>query len=507
MLLDPVGGIVLTNDGNAILREIEVSHPAAKSMIEISRAQDEEVGDGTKSVVILAGEFLEAAQMFIEKDIHPTIIVQSYFQALEKALKIVDDISVELKAEDDKEIEKIVKSSVATKFISEWGDRVCKMAIEAVKKVVIVKNGNKEIDIKRYAKIEKIPGGSMDECCVLNGVMINKDLTHPQMRKRIEKPRIILLDCPLEYKKGESMTNMELTKEEDFKKALQMEEDEVKKVCEAVLALKPDVVITEKGVSDLAQHFFLKKNVSVIRRLRKTDNNRIARISGATVVNRPEELQESDVGTKCGLFEVKKIGDEYFTYFVNCEDPKACSIVLRGATKDVLNEVERNMQDAMNVARNIMLHPKLVPGGGALEMEIACRLIEYATKEIKGVQQWPFKALASAFEVIPRTLLQNSGADVVRRLTELREKHATAKGTTIGIDGNEGKIADMKEVNIWDPAAVKKQTIKTAIEVCCMLLRIDDIVSGIKKEKAQKGQSKFAENPEGGETFGDSRDG
>ena len=215
MLLDPVGGIVLTNDGNAILREIEVSHPAAKSMIEISRAQDEEVGDGTKSVVILAGEFLETAQMFIEKDIHPTVIVSAYFQALEKALKIVDEIATEVKVDDNKELENIVKTSVATKFITEWGDLVCKMAIEAVRRVTTTKNGRLEIDTKRYAKVEKIPGGSIEECIVLDGVMINKDLTHPQMRKKIENPRIVLLDCPLEYKKGESMTNMELTKEED----------------------------------------------------------------------------------------------------------------------------------------------------------------------------------------------------------------------------------------------------------------------------------------------------
>ncbi len=392
MLLDPVGGIVLTNDGNAILREIEVSHPAAKSMIEISRAQDEEVGDGTKSVVILAGEFLQAAQVFIEKDIHPTIIVGAYFQALEKVLKIVDNMSTEIKADDEKEVERIVKSSVATKFVNEWGDRVCKLAMEAVRCVSVEKNGHKEIDIKRYAKVEKIPGGTVDECVVLNGVMVNKDLTHAQMRHKIENPRIILLDCPLEYKKGESMTNMEISKEEDFKKALLMEEEEVKKVCDSILALKPDVVITEKGVSDLAQHFFLKHNVSVLRRLRKTDNNRISRVSGATIVNRPEELHESDVGTRCGLFEVRKIGDEFFCYFVNCKDPKACSIVLRGGTKDVLNEVERNLQDALNVTRNVILHPKLVPGGGALEMEVACRLVEYATKEVKGTQQWPYKA-------------------------------------------------------------------------------------------------------------------
>lgn len=392
MLLDPMGGIVLTNDGNAILREIEVAHPAAKSMVEVSRAQDEEVGDGTKSVVILAGEFMQAAELFIEKDMHPTVIVGAYFQALEKALKIVNELSIDVKIDDEKEIERIVRSCVSTKFVSKWGDHVCKMAIQAVNKVSMNVNGRKEIDTKKYAKVEKIPGGTIEECMVLDGVMVNKDLTHPQMRKRIENPRVILLDCPLEYKKGESQTNMELTKEEDFKKALQMEEEEVKKVCNAILAFKPDVVLTEKGVSDLAQHFFLKKNVTVLRRLRKTDNNRIARVTGATIVNRPEELQESDVGTLCGLYELRKIGDEFFSYFVKCKDPKACTIVLRGATKDVLNEIERNLQDAMNVARNVILHPKLVPGGGALEMELSCRLMDFATKEIKGAQQWPFKA-------------------------------------------------------------------------------------------------------------------
>ena len=392
MLLDPVGGIVLTNDGNAILREIEVSHPAAKSMIEISRAQDEEVGDGTKTVVILAGEFLQSAQMFIEKDIHPTIIVGAYFQALEQALKVVNSIAVDINPADDAELTKIVRSSVATKFVSNWGDKVCQLALQAVRKVIIEKNGHKEIDIKRYAKVEKIPGGRIEDCEVLNGVMVNKDLTHAQMRKRIANPRIVLLDCPLEYKKGESMTNMELTKEEDFKKALMMEEEEVKKICDAILALKPDVVVTEKGVSDLAQHFLMKKNVSVLRHLRKSDNNRIARSSGATIVNRPEELQEADVGTLCGLFELRKIGDEFYAYFVECKDPKACSIVLRGASKDVLNEIERNLQDAMNVIRNVVLNPKLVPGGGALEMTLSCQLVDYATREIKGAMQWPFKA-------------------------------------------------------------------------------------------------------------------
>ena len=385
--------------------------------------------------------------------------------------------------ENNDDITNIVNSSIGTKFASKWGQLIVDLAVKAVRTVYRKDGASVEIDTKRYAKVEKIPGGSLEESTVLDGVMFNKDVTHPGMRRNIANPRVVLLDCPLEYKKGESMTNMEFTAETDFKAALAMEEIEVKRMCQAILKVKPDIVITEKGVSDIAQHFLLKEgNVSVFRRVRKTDNNRVARVTGATIVNRPEELQESDVGTDCGLFEVKKIGDDYFTFMTECKDPNACSILLRGASKDVLNEIERNLHDALGVARNVVLNPKLVPGGGALEMELACRMMEKAN-QVEGIQQWPYKALASALEVIPRTLAQNCGADVVRVLTELRAKHAVADGSgkNWGINGNTGKIADMSEANIWDPVTVKQQTFKTSIEAACMLLRIDDIVSGIKK--------------------------
>ena len=371
-------------------------------------------------------------------------------------------------------------------------------------------NDNVEIDVKRYAKVEKIPGGVLEDCMVLDGVMFNKDVTHPQMKRYIKNPRIVLLDCPLEYKKGESMTNMEFTKEDDFKKALAMEETEVLRMCEHILKVKPDIVITEKGVSDIAQHFLMKNgNVSVFRRVRKTDNNRISRVCGATIVNRPEELQLTDVGEECGLMEVKKIGDDYFTFMTECKQPKACSIVLRGASKDVLNEIERNLQDALGVARNVMNNPKLVPGGGALEMELSVRLTKMAS-QVEGVHQWPYKALASALEVIPRTLAQNCGGDVVRMLTELRARHSAGpEGLMFGIDGNQNKIVDVEECGIWDPCAVKLQTYKTAIESACMLLRIDDIVSGIAKENRHAGGRKAEDSDDDGEgdTFGDARDG
>jgi len=345
------------------------------------------------------------------------------------------------------------------------------------------------------------------DCEVLSGVMLNKDITHPRMRRDIKNPRVLLLDCPLEYKKGESQTNVEVTKESDWEKLLQQEEDEIKKMCDDIIKVKPDVVITEKGVSDLAQHFLMKANISVIRRVRKTDNNRIARVSGASICNRTEELAENVVGTECGHFYIKKIGDEYFTYMVDSPNAKACSVILRGATKDVLNEMERNLQDAFNVSRNIILEPRLLPGGGAIEMQLAARLKEKAKLE-EGTKQYAYKAVADALEVIPRSLAHNCGADVVRVMTDLRSRHAVGPSSlNFGIDGHKGVVADVKELGIMDTFAVKQQTLKTAVEAAAMLLRIDDIISGISKKKRGDSGPGQVNPADQDETFGDARDG
>merc|ERR1719309_1281175 len=387
---------------------------------------------------------------------------------------------------DDKAaVRKVIQSCVGTKFIAKWSDLACDIAMDAVKSVTVETGGKREIDIKRYAKVEKIPGGTIEDSRVLKGVMFNKDVTHPKMKRRIEKPRVLLLDCNLEYKKGESQTNIEIAKEEDFSKVLEQEEAYIKKICDDIIAFKPDLVITEKGVSDLAQHFFNKAGITAIRRLRKSDNLRVARACGATIVNRTDEIAESDIGVGAGLFEVRKIGDEYFTFIEGCEDPKACTILLRGASKDILNEVERNLQDALNVARNLNQDPFLVPGGGATEMEVAHQLGQKG-KSLNGVIQWPYKAVASALEVIPRTLAQNCGANTIRTLTALRAKHAqeAEKNVNWGINGETGDLANMAELGIWEPLAVKLQVYKTAIETAILLLRIDDIVSGSKKKDA-----------------------
>jgi T-complex protein 1 subunit gamma len=375
-------GIVLTNDGNAILREIDVTHPAAKSMIELSRTQDEETGDGTTSVIILAGEILHLSQQFLEKNIHPTVIVRAYMKALDAALKVIDSISFPIDVTNRDEMMKIVKSSVGTKFTARMGELIPNLALDAVM-CVARKNvdGTNDIDIKKYAKVEKIAGGSIDDCKVLRGVMMNKDVVAPgRMKRRIENPRIMLLDCPLEYKKGENQTNVEITKEEDWAVLLKMEEDWIKETCAKIAAFKPDVVVTEKGCSDLACHYLSKAGITALRRVRKTDNNRIARAAGATVVSRVDEIRESDIGTGAGLFIVEKIGDEYFTFIVDCKEPKACTVVLRGASKDILNEIERNLIDAMGVARNVVQDPRLLPGGGAVEMAVSRAIAEEATK-------------------------------------------------------------------------------------------------------------------------------
>merc|ERR1719228_842400 len=418
MLMDPMGGIVMTNDGNAILREITVQHPAAKTMIEIARTQDEEVGDGTTSVIVLAAEVLGVSQQFLEEKMHPTVIIQAYRQALEDATNILrEKVATPIDMENKAEVRKVVQSCVGTKFIAKWSDLACDIAMDAVKTVTMDCAGKKEIDIKRYAKVEKIPGGTIEDSKVLKGVMFNKDVTHPKMKRRIEKPRILLLDCNLEYKKGESQTNIEIMKEDDFTKILELEEEYVKNLCEDIIRIKPDVVFTEKGVSDLAQHYLVKAGITAVRRVRKTDNNRIARACGATILHQTEDIKDESVGTEAGLFEVKKIGDEYFSFVTECKNPKACTILLRGASKDTLMEIERNLHDAMHVTRNVAIEPKLLPGGGAVEMAVSKKLMEKA-KSITGIEQWSYQSVALALEVIPRTLVQNCGANAIRTLVQ-----------------------------------------------------------------------------------------
>lgn len=494
MLMDPMGGIVLTNDGNAILREITVKHPAAKTMIEIARTQDEETGDGTTSVIILAGEFLAQSEQFLEQNIHPTVIIQAYRMALDDMIKLAEEkFSKSVDVNNEQELITVVQSSLGTKMLAKYMDMAVGIALQAVRTIVVTNNDYREIDIKRYCRIEKIPGGAIEDSKVVKGVVLNKDIVHPKMSRRIEKPRVLLLDCPLEYKKGESQTSLEIMKENDFSRVLEQEEEAIRRQCDEIIRLKPDLVFTEKGISDLAQHYLVRAGITALRRLKKTDNNRLARVTGARIVNDTVDMRESDVGTQADLFEITKIGDEYFTY-VTSEKTTAVTVVLRGPSKDIINEVDRNIQDAVSCVRNVLLNPRVVPGAGAIEMALSHALNEKG-KSIQGVRNGPYKAVASALEIIPRTLIQNCGGSTIRQLTALRAKHAQDpdKNWTWGINGQTGELADMNDLNIWDPLAVRLQALKTGIETAIMLLRIDDIVSGTKKKQ---------ENAAGPETAG-----
>uniref|UniRef100_A0A8C6U6C6 T-complex protein 1 subunit gamma n=1 Tax=Neogobius melanostomus TaxID=47308 RepID=A0A8C6U6C6_9GOBI len=457
MLLDPTGGIVMTNDGNAILREIQVQHPAAKSMIEISRTQDEEVGDGTTSVIILAGEMLSVAEQFLEQQMHPTVIIGAYRRALDDMLDILKEISVPVDTSDRSMMLKIIHSAINTKALSHWSELACSIALDAVKTVELEENGRKEIDIKKYAKVEKVPGGFIEDSCVLRGVMINKDVTHPRMKRNIKNPRIVLLDCSLEYKKGESQTDIEMSKEEDFTRILQMEEEYIQQICEDIIRLQPDLLFTEKGISDLAQHYLVKANITAIRRVRKTDNNRIARACGARIVSRTDELREDDMGLGAGLFEVKKIGDEYFTFITECKDPKACTILLRGASKEIL-AVKNNNQSVCRKWSVTFRTPCRC--AVTLSWNLLCWLV--GRRGDGGVQ-------ASGGAV--QDAEGRGGVAIPRRGAGTRDtslspaKHAAEGGDSWGVNGETGTICDMTSLGICEPLAVKAQTYKTAMEV------------------------------------------
>ncbi|KAL3104833.1 hypothetical protein niasHT_024032 [Heterodera trifolii] len=486
MLMDPMGGIVLTNDGNAILREITVKHPAAKTMIEIARTQDEETGDGTTSVIILAGEFLAQAEQFLEQSIHPTVIIHGYRMALEDIIEWTEEkFSKPVDLTSESELTTVVKSCLGTKMLAKYMDLAVNIALSAVRTIDVTNNDFREIDIKRYCRIEKIPGAAIEDSNVVKGVVLNKDVVHPKMSRRIEKPRVLLLDCPLEYKKGESQTSLEIMKEQDFSRVLEQEEETIKRQCDEIIQLKPNLVFTEKGISDLAQHYLVRAGITALRRLKKTDNNRLARVTGARIVHDTADLRESDIGTQADLYEINKVGDEYFAW-ITSEKTTAVTVVLRGPSKDIINEVERNIQDALHCVRNVLTNPRVVPGAGALEMALSHALLEKA-KSIPGVRAGPYKAVAHALEIVPRTLIQNcGGSSTIRQLTALRAKHAQQPDTnwTWGINGRDagGELVDMAQPeSVWDSLTVRLQAIKTAIETAIMILRIDDIVSGTKK--------------------------
>ncbi|KAK1351157.1 subunit gamma of T-complex protein 1 [Hamiltosporidium tvaerminnensis] len=483
MILTKIGSIEVTNDGNAILRELDVSNPAAKIIIELARTQDDEVGDGTTSVIILTSEILGQMIPILENNVHPVVVSNFLSKLLIFCQNHLKKISYDVENKNEEKL-KIIRSSINTKICSMFGVKIEELALKAVQIVGIEEMGMKRCDIKKYVRIEKIAGGDFSECRVVDGLILNKNIVHSQMRRRIENPRIIILDFPLEYKKGESQTNFEFRNEEDFTRALEIEEEQVKIVVENILKFKPDIVVTEKGICDYALSILYSNNVTALRRLKKTESERLSSISGASIISSSDDIQEKHVGIDCGLFEYEKIGDEYYCNFLESRKQKACSVILRGSSKDILNELERNFNDAIKVAKNIFFSPKLVTGAGSTEISLA-KLLESSNFYLNGTETEKkiTLGLAEAFRNIPAILAANSGVhSPLSVVSKLEKKHD--ENHYYGIDGITGDVVDMRG-KIVEPLVVKLQYIKSAIETAILLMRVDGIIYSSKAQQLE----------------------
>jgi T-complex protein 1 subunit gamma len=475
MILTQMGSMELTNDGNSVLREMEVAHPAIKSLVELARTQSEEVGDGTTSVVILASEILQETGALL-KEIHPVVIGEHLKRAMDLLLahlkKISFDSSVLKKRLGEGVAEEIVRCGVGTKLSRELlpVEGIALRAIEAIK---AVEDKRVRCDIKHNLKIEKIPGGEVGESRLLDGVVVNKEILSPSMRREIREAKVLLIDFPLEYRKGENHMAIEMHSGDTFERAHVQEEEQVKKSCEYLMRCGPDVIVSEKGVCDNAVSYFCMKNVSVVRRVKKTENNRISKATGAQIISRAEDAEASKLG-KCGLFKCSRIGEEFFCSFTECASPKACSILLRGPSKDILNELERNLHDALGIARNMMLSSSVVVGAGAAEMSMALSLERERFRSEK--ERKVFLAVSRALKTIPGILLANSGCtNPSRAMVELEARNGVSE--KVGVDGETGEIA---EVPVWESVLVKEQCIKAAIEGAILILRVDGVISSSK---------------------------
>ncbi|XP_077301536.1 uncharacterized protein LOC143922191 [Arctopsyche grandis] len=468
MVLTKINSIEMSNDGNSILREMDVNHPSARCLIELSRTQDEECGDGTTSVLIFASELLNQIVPHL-KTLHPIKVCNILRKAKDICINHLNTIAMEA-AESD--LINIVTSSVATKLCCVLKLPIPELALRSVQLIKSSIDGR--IDVKNDIKIEKILG-NFDECEIIEGIILEKEIIHSQMRRSIENPKILILDMPLEYRKGESVTNMEFSNKNDFTRALEIEEEQIHKMCGYIVDTGADIVITEKGISDLALSILYEKQITAIRRIKKSDSNRISKATGATVLNRLEDASPKHLG-EAGMFEYVKIGKEYFCKLSKCKNPKAISVILRGPTRDVLTEIERNFMDAVKVARNVLLNPKLVPGGGASEMSMALKLNNSNDKEEKII----FRECGVALKVIPSILSTNSGNGICLDVINELEKKQNKDGPYFGINGITGEISDMKNI-VLEPLVVKTQCIKSGFEAVMQILRVDGIIESKSK--------------------------
>ncbi len=485
MLVDELGDITITNDGATILQEMSIEHPAGKIMVEVAKAQDEEAGDGTTTATVLAGELLGNAERLLDQEIHPSIIIKGYRMAAEKAVELLDEIGDKVDINDEEILKKIAMTSMTSK-ITDSREKLAKMVVDAIKMVAEEYDGKIVIDIDQI-KIEKKQGGSMEDTELIRGIVIDKERVHPQMPKRVENAKIALINSALEVKETETDAKINITSPEQLQAFIEQEEMMLKEMVEKIKASGANVVFVQKGIDDLAQHYLAKAGILAVRRVKKSDMEKLARATGAKIVTRVEDLSAEDLG-EAELVEERKISGESMIFVEGCKNPKAVTILVRGGAEHVVDEAERALRDAIGAVASAIESGKVVAGGGAPEMELAIKLREYA-QTVGGKEQLAIEAFADALEVIPRTLAETAGMDPIDTVVRLRSKHAKEKdGKYYGVDVFAADIANMKEKNVLEPVKVKKQAIMSASEAARLILKIDDIIAATKKSKENENE-------------------
>lgn len=470
MLVDTMGDVVITNDGVTILKEMDIEHPAAKMMVEIAKTQDQEVGDGTTTAVVLAGELLKQAEELLEQEIHPTVIAAGYRAAADKSMEILKGLAIKVSAKDEDLLRKIAVTAMTGKGSQSARDELAAMAVQAVQSVVD-EDGTVDTD---NITVEKKVGGGITDSMLVSGVVIDKDRLHPNMPKSVTAARIALLNAAVEIEKTEVDAKIQITSPDQLQAFLDQEENMLKGMVDRIAATGANVLFVQKGIDDLAQHFLAKAGIYTVRRVKKSDMEKLARATGGRVVTSIHEISKEDLG-KAGLVEERKVSDEKMTFVEDCENPKSVSIILRGGTEHVVDELDRAMEDALRVVGVAVQDKLLVAGGGAPEVELALRLRAYAST-VGGREQLAIEAFANAMEVIPKTLAENAGLDQIDSLVALRSQHE--KGVkSAGLDMDTGKPVDMLKLGVVEPLRVKTQAINSAAEAAIMILRIDDVIA------------------------------
>ncbi len=493
MLIDSLGDITITNDGAAILDEVEVEHPAAKMMVEVAKTQDDMVGDGTTTAVVLASELLKRAEELLEQNIHPLIIVSGYRKAAQKAVELLEKTGIPVDIEDRATLRKVALTSMASKAVGSARETLADISIDAVKQIA-EKRGDRWVADIDNIQITKKEGKSLFDSQLVKGIIVDKEVVHAGMPKIVKNAKIALLDCPLEVEKTEFSAEIRIKDPTQIQAFLDQETRMLQDMVNKIKASGANVLFCQKGIDDMAQYFLAKEGIVSARRVKQSDMEKLARATGGKIITNMEDLTQNDLGL-AGLVEERKVGDDKMIFVEKCKTPHSVAILIRAGLERMVDEAERAMNDALSVVSDVVENNKIVAGGGAIEAEIAKIIREYATK-IGGREQLAVEAFADSMEIVPKTLAENAGLESIDILVGLRAAHEKEKGPFMGVNVLTGKIVDMERNGVIEPMAVKEQAIKSATEAASMILRIDDVIAATKPKEGGKGPGGM---PEGGD--------